>query len=383
MDNHYTEPEQLLADESFLSWYFRGEGEEDWNSRIKDQPGLAKLVEEASDLLDTIRVREAQVSGQRLQAAEVALFKKIGEMQTGGKIVEIEGTKIGEIEGTKIAGMEAGDAKTVVTESELVANAGGKTAAPGGSKKIAVRRWMVAATALAVLAGVVIITVRIAGERQVKTAYGEIAQRKLPDGTEVTVDANSRLSYPTAWEDGADREVWIRGEAFFHVAKTPQKSRFIVHTDHFDIIVTGTRFNVVNRHGDENVLLQEGSVVLRQADGKEMAMRPGDFVRFHASGDAETLDLERSNVKTDSVIAWKDQKLVFNRTPLRELVTIVNDHYGVNLQLQDPSLGDSTITAILPNNNLDVLLQSLEATSEFDIIRKDDQITIAAHQGHN
>jgi ferric-dicitrate binding protein FerR (iron transport regulator) len=332
MDTHYTEPEQLLADESFLSWYFRKEGGEDWDNRIKNEPGLARLVEEASVLLETVRLHEGRVSAHRLQAAEEALFRRI-----------------------------AATAEDRPVRRPLYGY----------------KRWMAAAAILVVLAGAVVVTVRIAGDRQVRTAYGQIAERRLPDGTEVMLDANSRLTYPTGWKDGVDREVWIKGEVFFHVRRTPSKSRFIVHTDHFDIIVTGTQFNVVNRHGNENVLLQEGSVVLRETGGKEMVLKPGDFVRFQAS------DLERSPVKTDSVMAWKDQKLVFNRTPLRELIAIVNDHYGVNLQLQDPSLGDSTITAILPNNNLDVLLQSLEATSEFDIIRKDDQIKIVAHQGQN
>jgi ferric-dicitrate binding protein FerR (iron transport regulator) len=238
-------------------------------------------------------------------------------------------------------------------------------------------RWMVAAAVLVLLAGAVVVTVRMAGERHLATTFGQIAQRQLPDGTEVMLDANSHLTYPAGWKEGVDREVWVSGEAFFHVRRTPSRSRFIVHTDHLDVIVTGTQFNVVNRHGVENVLLQEGSVILRQKDGNEMVLKPGDFVRLHGG------DLERGDAKTDSVIAWKDRMLVFRKTPLRELVTIVNDHYGVNLQLENASLGDSTITAILPNNNLDVLLQSLEATTEFDIIRKDDQIEIVAHQGQN
>lgn len=288
-------------------------------------------------MLETIRVQEEQVDPQRLMGAEEALLKSIAAMQPMPSIAAAK------------------------RSPNLYGN----------------RRWMIAAAVLVLLAGSVVLTVRMAGDRQLQTAYGQIAQRQLPDGTDVVMDANSRLSYPTRWKDGADREVWISGEAFFHVTKTPEKSRFIVHTDHFDIIVTGTRFNVVNRHGDENILLQEGSVILREKDGKQMDLKPGDFVRFHASG------IERSDVKTDSVMAWKDQKIVFNRTPLRELVTIVNDHYGVNLQLENASLGDSTITAILPNNNLDVLLQSLEATSEFDIRRKDDQIKIVAHQGQH
>jgi ferric-dicitrate binding protein FerR (iron transport regulator) len=344
MQTQFTEPEQLLADESFLSWYFRGEG--DWDVRIKHQPQLARLVEEASALLETIRVREERVSDQRRQDAEEALFRKIDALQPVPPIA-----------------VPLHPPGTIEEDRRARRNTYG--------------RWTIAAAVLVLLAGAVVLTVRMSGDRQLTTAFGQLAERQLPDGTEVTLDANSRLTYPTGWKDGADREVWVSGEAFFHVRKTPSKSRFIVHTDHFDVIVTGTRFNVVNRHGDENVLLQEGSVILLEKDGKEMELRPGDFVRFHVSG------AERSDVKTDSVIAWKDQKLVFNRTPLRELVNIVNDHYGVNLQLENPSLGDSTVTAILPNNNLDVLLQSLEATSEFDIIRKDDQIKIVAHQGQH
>jgi transmembrane sensor len=351
METQFTEPEQLLADESFLAWYFRNDQEmvDDWESRIKNHPELAKLVKEAASLLETVRLREEPVSGERLQAAGDALLRKIAEISPAPSFAEERPT---------------GQALAIAEERPM-------------RHLYGYRRWMVAAAVLLVLAGAVVVTVRVAGERQVRTEYGQIAQRQLPDGTEVVLDANSRLSFPTGWKDGADREVWISGEAFFHVRRTPFQSRFIVHTDHFDIIVTGTQFNVVNRHGDENILLQEGSVVLREKSGREMKMKPGDFVRFHAS------DLELRPAKTDSVIAWKDQKLVLNRTPLRELVTIVNDHYGVNLQLENPSLGDSTITAILPNNNLDVLLQSLEATSEFDIIRKDDQIRIVAHQGQN
>ncbi|HXB95997.1 MAG TPA: FecR domain-containing protein [Puia sp.] len=338
MEIHYTEPEQLLADESFLSWYFQKDKEvkADWDHRIQDHPELARLVSRATALLETVRLREPEITAQHVQDAEDALLRKIAE---SSPVIAA-----GEVRSMRYAGN---------------------------------RRWMVAAAVLLVIVGAVVVTVRVAGKRQLETEFGQVAQRGLPDGTEVLLNANSRLVYPTGWQEGADREVWIRGEAFFHVRRTPSKSRFIVHTDHFDIIVTGTQFNVVNRHGEENILLEEGSVVLRRRDGEEMTLKPGDFVRYHGQ------DLERSDVKTDSVIAWKDRKLVFNKTPLRELVTIVNDHYGVNLQLENSSLGDSTITAILPNNNLDVLLQSLEATSEFDIIRKDDQIKIVAHQGQN
>ncbi len=53
------------------------------------------------------------------------------------------------------------------------------------------------------------------------------------------------------WKEGTSREVWLKGEAFFHVSKTPTKARFIVHTERFDVVVTGTQFNVMNRAGKD------------------------------------------------------------------------------------------------------------------------------------
>ncbi|HEY4062028.1 MAG TPA: FecR domain-containing protein [Puia sp.] len=325
MPANYTEPEDLLSDESFLSWYFKTgkPGEDTWESWMSGHPDREQLVQQAITLLQATRQPEKPIPAHQLAAAESALFKKI-------------------------------DALPVVP---LYRD----------------RRMMVAAAVFAILV-VGLILVKFPSSRpERKTAYGQISHEKLPDGTVVMMNANSHLSYTPDWKDGKDREVWMDGEAFFCVQKTPSKSRFIVHTVHFDIIVTGTQFNVVNRHGIENVLLEEGSVTLRTPDGKEVNMKPGDFVAFR---DAR---LEKKPVQHDSLVAWKEQKLVFDKTPLRQLVQIINDQYGVNMRLADESIGDSTISAILPDNNLDVFIKALEGTSEFDVTKEGDHMTIRAH----
>ena len=51
---------------------------------------------------------------------------------------------------------------------------------------------------------------------QIATTFGEIKQQQLPDGTEVFLNANSNVSYKNNWIEGTAREVWIKGEAFFH-----------------------------------------------------------------------------------------------------------------------------------------------------------------------
>lgn len=168
------------------------------------------------------------------------------------------------------------------------------------------------------------------------------------------------------------------GEVFFHVRKTPLKSRFIVHREHFDIIVTGTQFNVSNRHGKDNVLLQEGSVTLRTKDGRTLLMKPGDFVTF------DPVVLERKTGCKDMLLAWKDQKLILDHTSISDLASMIRDLYGRTVTLEGDSIAGRRISGILPNNNLDILLQALEATGEYDVVRDaHDGIIIRAHAARN
>ena len=123
--------------------------------------------------------------------------------------------------------------------------------------------------------------------------------------------------------------------------------------------------------GQIGVLLTEGSVTIQKADGKETKMVPGDFVEINNS------TLEKKKVNQESVLAWKDSRLIFENTPMKEAARIIHEHYGVNVVITDTSLDSKPIDGILPNNNLDVLLQSLEATNKFRITRKENEIYIS------
>jgi transmembrane sensor len=84
-------------------------------------------------------------------------------------------------------------------------------------------------------------------------------------------------------------------------------------------------------------------------------------------------------VKNDSLLAWREHKLMLDRTPLPELVRIIKDQYGVTVRLADDSVKNKTVSGVLLNNNLDVLLKALEFTSDFDVIRQDGEIIIRSH----
>jgi ferric-dicitrate binding protein FerR (iron transport regulator) len=333
MSNNYAGVEDLLCDESFLLWYFRTDAAaiRQWELWISVDPGNKARAEQAVEFLRSLHLDEKDIPSGQITQAESLLLEKIRQVEyrvTTGKKISMSPR----------------------------------------------RWWMAAASVILVIAGSYSIYQVLTKRPELHTAYGEVRENRLPDGTDVVVNADSKLIYSTGWKDGKDREVWLKGEAFFHVTKTPLKSRFIVHTDHFDIIVTGTQFNVVNRQGKANIMLREGSVTLHTEEGKELKMLPGDFVEYHST------QLEKKQVKNDSLLAWKEHRLIFDNTPVHELVPIIREHYGITVQPTGDHTRDKTISGILPNDNLEVLLQALEATGDYKVVKEGDSIQIQIRQ---
>lgn len=334
MGKNFVGVEDILSDEDFLSWYFGGSAEKTqvWNEWAVANTQYKALIDEAVNIMSQLHIAETNVSKDVTEAALQRLNSSLD--------------------------------KNFKTETPVF-----KVDKPR-------RYWWVAAAVIVFIAAIAFWKLSGNNNRQVTLAanYGETSTHQLPDGSEVILNANSAVTLNKTWIDEGDREVWLKGEAFFHVTKTQDRKRFIVHTDHFDVIVTGTKFNVVNRNGQSNVMLNEGSVIIRTANGNETKMDPGEFVEFKNEKALKRI------AKSDSVLAWRDKRLVFEDTPLSEVVTIIKDHYGVNVELADVSVSDKTISGMLPNDNLDVLLQAINATNELEVVHQGDVITIRNRQ---
>jgi len=308
MLEHYRQPEDLLADDSFLNWYFKTGEREDgaWEKWMAADSRNKELMLQAVALLDLTRLQEKKIPVERIVRASDRLLADITRL-----------------EGTGVAGVRTGDtrAEDLREEDGRSEEKNSEPEAANGSRRLPFygsRRWIAAASVLVVITTGLLVYRDLHFRRsEIRTEYGQLGQQVLPDGTEVTMNANSRLRLMPGWKAGADREVWIDGEAFFHVARTPEKARFIVHLDDCDVIVTGTRFNVVNRPGKESVMLQEGAVILRAASGKELDLKPGDFVAVDKNG------LEKVAARSDSLMAWKEGRLILDSTSLSDFVNIV------------------------------------------------------------
>ncbi len=320
--------EDLIADESFVLWALH-RNDAGWDNWLATHPEKKQLVNDAIALVTSLQIKEAAINEEQILTAETKLFASIdAAKQAPAKVISIA------------------------------------------------KKWWYAAAA-AVIIGLAWFGIATVNNNNkvpaplLATSYGQVQQNKLPDGTEVILNANSNVSFKEGWKEGTDREVWIKGEAFFHVKKTPTRDKFTVHTDAFDIEVTGTSFNVLNRGGASTIILKDGSVIIHRKGMADMAMVPGEEVTFNNE------QLQKNTVQKTDYLAWTENKLVFENTPMPDVAKIIKEHYGVTVLLKGDKVIKDSIGGIMANNNLSVLLQSLEASHNFSIVQSRDTITIS------
>jgi transmembrane sensor len=177
------------------------------------------------------------------------------------------------------------------------------------------------------------------------TPRGGQYQLTLSDGTEVWLNAESSITYPTAFI-GNERKVMVTGEAYFEVTHdkkkpfkvivAPHASRLTPH-DEVEIEVLGTRFNV-NAYKEEptiNTTLLEGSVrlTLPTADSRlptaektVLTLKPGQQGQLTDRG----LFLA-AHPDVAQVMAWKNGVFNFNNLSLEEVMRQLSRWYDVQV----------------------------------------------------
>lgn len=206
------------------------------------------------------------------------------------------------------------------------------------------------------------------------TPYAQTRTITLPDQSVVTLNANSTLAFSKNWKAGASREVWLQGEAFFHVKnKHDGKTKFTVHTAKLDIEVLGTAFNVNNRRNNTVVVLNSGRVKLRTAENEAsdtLVMKPGEQVIYSEEEQAFT----RKRVNPESVSSWIHQKLIFEDTPLLEIARLLEDNYGFKVRFRHPDIASKEFTATIPAGNINTLLTAISESFNIPITRQGKEL---------
>ncbi|OUJ69790.1 FecR family protein [Hymenobacter crusticola] len=212
---------------------------------------------------------------------------------------------------------------------------------------------------------------------EVMTTYRQTRQVQLPDGSTVTLNANSTLRHAAVWNSNTPREVWLDGEAYFSVKHLPNHQRFRVHTSgNFNVEVLGTKFTVYRRHAQERVVLLSGKVRVDFHDHNrpDVILKPGELLQ---TADAHPKQVVHKAVKAPSYTAWTANKLVLDDTPISELATQLRDTYGLDVVVLDSALSKQTITGTVPVGDVDLLCQALHASFNIKVERQHQRILLS------
>ena len=192
-----------------------------------------------------------------------------------------------------------------------------------------------------------------------ETPRGEKSMVVLPDGTEVWLNANSRLVYRSFSK--SLRSVELKGEAFFRVAHN-EHAPFVVRTNECDIKVLGTTFNVMayDEFGRKEITLLSGKVDVLFEGGTEKVLRPGQalILKDHK--------IHISEVNASQSSEWVDNKFNFKDIPLSELIKRLENWYDVDIILENNTGREVNYTGTFKNE--ETIWQVLDAIKVYTFI---------------
>jgi hypothetical protein len=179
---------------------------------------------------------------------------------------------------------------------------------------------------------------------ELKIPYGQVFELELSDGTLVHLNSGTTITYPINFIKGKNREVFIKGEAYFDV--TSDKAHpFLVHSDQVTVEVLGTQFNVSSypENPEIQTVLVEGQVAMRnsETDEGDMILTPGT----KGSWNKTTLSSRMSEVDVDLYTSWIGGELVFRDTPFNEILTMLERRYNVSIENKNTDLNNKVLNA--------------------------------------
>ena len=204
-----------------------------------------------------------------------------------------------------------------------------------------------------------------------RTNAGQPAQLLvLADGSRVTLYPGSTLRYANGLP-GPRREVYLRGKAFFKVAKNPDRP-FLVFTDKLVTTVLGTSFLVMAYAGTEaKVAVREGRVTVQpracaeltatpaQPAATSVLLLPNQQVLYSTTTEVLTKTL------VEQPVLLTIQPRAFRDRPVAEVLAALEKAYGVNIVYDPAKLRECTITIDFDEEplfeQLDALCKALDA----------------------
>lgn len=200
----------------------------------------------------------------------------------------------------------------------------------------------------------------------IKVPAGQRVEVTLSDGTHVWLNARSEFSYPVSF-NGDKREVLLKGEAFFEVAKNRDK-KFIVNTGRCEVEVLGTQFNVEAYNENEfSTTLIQGSVKVtdKSQPNESVVLEPNNSVSLNNG------KLTVTPITDFNPYSWKEGLITFKDIHFKDLMKKLEKNFGIRIMIDNHTLDNyACIGKFRISDGIEQVLRALQQDAHFTFERE-------------
>ncbi|MBB6004060.1 FecR family protein [Arcicella rosea] len=214
-------------------------------------------------------------------------------------------------------------------------------------------------------------------EKENLTSYKMPVQ--LPDGSTVLLQPNSSVSFPETFQNASNREVYLKGQAFFEVVKNA-KHPFLVYAKEVTVKVLGTSFTVqaFTKSTDVKVVVKTGKVMVFPKEvsslddtSNTIILLPNQQVIVNnESHKINQSPIQPAQVK--AITSGSTPTIEFNDVPIKDIFHKLESMYGITIYFDEKLLGDCSLTTSLADEplfeKLKLICEAIGPNSHFEVV---------------
>lgn len=208
-------------------------------------------------------------------------------------------------------------------------------------------------------------------DRVIKTPRNKDFKILLSDGTEVFLNAESKLVFPEYFTE-KERKVYLEGEAYFSVSRNVDKPFYVI-TNKISTKVLGTEFNVKSYQDTPfHVTLISGSVSVNVPSVKnDIKLSPGQDISIVNN------KIEIREVDINPYIQWKEGYFYYDNVTLEAILRDLGKWYNITIEIRQPGLKDFKLHFIADRNSgIEEVVYNLNELNEIFATLKDGKLIV-------
>jgi len=198
----------------------------------------------------------------------------------------------------------------------------------------------------------------------------------LPDGSKVWLNSNSSIKCPQKFANSS-RDLELSGEGYFLVESNEKWPMKIKTASGYTVKVTGTEFNL-SSYSNDNVLkltMVSGKVrLIKESDKSELVVKKLEEITVPVNKGVAVTEISKANLYLNT--SWKNGLLVFDSTPMDEVIKKMERWFGVKILVKDSTVLNNKLTGEFQSESIAQVLEYMKVTSKIKFAVKDKTYTL-------